>query len=134
MSHKIEKVKPNKDALKRYIGLPDCEVKEGEIWYPPDGFLIRAHDIMIECYGYWSGFELGIEPYHNIIKEAEEVEGLYLKAAILLKGIVTTRIFQDGHHRTAFEVTKTFLEMNGAEFKEKDELKIIKFIKGNSQI
>lgn len=52
MSHKIEKVKPNKDALKRHIELPDCEVKEGEIWYPPDEFLILAHDIMIECYGY----------------------------------------------------------------------------------
>ena len=130
MSHKIEKIKPNIEALKKYIDLPECEVEEGKIWYPSDDFLIFAHDIMIECYGYWSGFELGIEPYHHIIKETEEAEGIYRKAAILIKGIATTSIFQDGHHRTAFEVTKTFLEMNGAEFKEKDELKIIKFMKG----
>ena len=130
MSHKIEKIKPNIEALKKYIDLPECEVEEDKIWYPSDDFLIFAHDIIIECYGYWSGFELGIEPYHHIINETEEVEGIYRKAAILIKGIATTRIFQDGHHRTAFEVTKTFLEMNGAEFKEKDELKIIKFMKG----
>ena len=130
MSHKIEKIKPNIEALKKYIDLPECEVEEGKIWYPSDDFLIFAHDIIIECYGYWSGFELGIEPYHHIINETEEVEGVYRKAAILIKGIATTRIFQDGHHRTAFEVTKTFLEMNGAEFNEKDELKIIKFMKG----
>jgi death-on-curing family protein len=130
MSHKIEKIKPNIEALKKYIDLPECEVEEGKIWYPSDDFLIFAHDIIIECYGYWSGFELGIEPYHHIINETEEVEGIYRKAAILIKGIATTRIFQDGHHRTAFEVTKTFLEMNGAEFNEKDDLKIIKFMKG----
>jgi death-on-curing family protein len=130
MSHKIEKIKPNIEALKKYIDLPECEVEEGKIWYPSDDFLIFAHDIIIECYGYWSGFELGIEPYHHIINETEEVEGIYRKAAILIKGIATIRIFQDGHHRTAFEVTKTFLEMNGAEFNEKDDLKIIKFMKG----
>ena len=130
MAHKVEKVKPNKEALKKHVELPDCEVTEGEVWYPPDDFLIYAHDLMIECYGYWSGFELGMEPYHHLIEEIKNTEGIYRKAAILLKGIATTRIFQDGHHRTAFEVTKAFLEMNGAEFKEKEEQEIIKFIKG----
>jgi hypothetical protein len=130
MSHRIEKVKPNREALEKHIPLPKCEVEEGKIWYPSDDFLIFAHDILIELYGYWSGFELGLEPYHCIIKEAEKAESIYRKASILIKGIVTTRIFQDGHHRTAFEVTKTFLEMNGAVFKEKDELKVINFIKG----
>ena len=130
MPSKVEKVKPNKDALKRQIRLPECDVKKGEVWYPPDEFLVYAHDVMIERYGYWSGFELGVEPYHHIIDEMKNADGIYLKAAILLQGIATTRIFQDGHHRTAFEVTKAFLEMNGAEMKENDEQKIIKFIKG----
>jgi death-on-curing family protein len=129
MSHKIEKVKPNKEALKKHIELPKCEVEEGKTWYPPDEFLVLAHDIMIERYGYWSGFEVGLEPYHRYIEEVKNAEGIYRKAAILLKRIATSRIFQDGHHRTAFEVTKAFLEVNGAEFKEKGELKIIKFIK-----
>lgn len=129
MPSKVAKVKPNKDILKKNIELPECEVKEGEVWYPPDEFLVYAHDIMIERYGYWSGFALGLEPYHNIVDEMKNVEGIYRKAAILLRGVVTTRIFQDGHHRTGFEVTKAFLEMNGAEMKEKVEQKIIKFIK-----
>ena len=63
------------------------------------------------------------------IEEARKAEGIYFKAAILLKMIATTRIFQDGHHRTAYITTKTFLEKNDATFKEKDERKIIKFIK-----
>ena len=129
MPAKAKKVKPNKEALKKHIQLPECDVKEGEVWYPPDEFLIYAHAIMIERYGYWSGFEVGIGPYHHFVEEMKKAEGIYHKAAILLKRIATSRIFQDGHHRTAFEVTKAFLEVNGAEFKEKDEQKIIKFIK-----
>jgi prophage maintenance system killer protein len=54
---------------------------------------------------------------------------MYLKAAILLKEIATTRIFQDGHHRTAYIVTKTFLEKNDIPFKEKSEEIVISFIK-----
>jgi prophage maintenance system killer protein len=48
---------------------------------------------------------------------------------VLLKEIAITRIFQDGHHRTAYVVAKSFLEKNDVEFKENNELKIIKFIK-----
>ncbi len=69
MSHKIEKVKPNKEALKKHIELPKCEVEEGKTWYPPDEFLVLAHDIMIERYGYWSGFEVGLEPITAILKK-----------------------------------------------------------------
>jgi death-on-curing family protein len=129
MPPKVARVKPNKDALKKKVELPECEVKEVEVWYPPDEFLVYAHDIMIERYGYWSGFELGLEPYHHIVEEMKNADDIYRKAAILLRGVVTTRIFQDGHHRTGFEVTKAFLEMNGAQMKEIDERKIIKFIK-----
>jgi hypothetical protein len=129
MSFRAKKVKPDKEALDERIELPDCEVKEGEVWYPDDEFLVYAHDIMIRRYGYWSGFDLGLEPYHHIIEEVKAAGGICRKAAILLQRIVTTRIFQDGHHRTAFEVTKAFLEMNGASLKEKDEDRIIRFIK-----
>jgi hypothetical protein len=96
MSPKVEKIKPDKEALKKPVELPDCEVKEGEVWYPPDEFLVYAHDIMISRYGYWSGFEVGLEPYHHYILEAKNAEGIYRKAAILLKRIATSRIFQDG--------------------------------------
>jgi hypothetical protein len=42
MSPKVEKIKPDKEALKKPVELPDCEVKEGEVWYPPDEFLVYA--------------------------------------------------------------------------------------------
>jgi death-on-curing family protein len=84
---------------------------------------------MIRRYGGYTGFEVGIQVYHHLIEEAKMAEGIYLKAAILLQGIAIGRIFQDGNHRTAYIVTKTFLEMNDTELTEKDDLKIIKFIK-----
>ena len=37
--------------------------------------------------------------------------------------------FADGNHRTAYEVTKTFLEMNGGEMKVVDLREVITFIK-----
>ena len=85
--------------------------------------------MMIQRYGGWTGFESGIEPYHKFIDEARKTEGIYRKASVLLRSIATSRIFQDGHHRTAYIVVKTFLEKNDADFKEKDDRKIIKFIK-----
>ena len=126
---RIEKVKPDKEALKIPIQIPLCEVNEGEVWYPPDEFVILAHDIMIRRYGGWTGFESGMEPYHHFVEEAKNAESIHRKAAILLRNIVSSRIFQDGHHRTAFEVAKVFLQVNGIEFKEKNEQKIIRFIK-----
>jgi len=129
MTPRKTKVKPDKKIREQPLELPECDVEQGEIWYPPDGFLIEVHDILIKRYGGWLGFELGLEPYHHFIEEAKKAQGIYLKAAILLKMIATTRIFQDGHHRTAYIVTKTFLEKNDSAFKEKDERKIIRFIK-----
>ena len=129
MAPRKTKVKPDKIIRETPLELPECKGEQGEVWYPPDEFLIAVHDIMIKRYGGWLGFELGLEPYHHLIEEARKAEGIYFKAAILLKMIATTRIFQDGHHRTAYITTKTFLEKNDATFKEKDERKIIKFIK-----
>jgi prophage maintenance system killer protein len=79
---------------------------------------------MIDRYGGYTGFESGLEPYHHFIDEAKNTTGIYRKAAVLLKDIGTSRVFQDGHHRTAYIVIKTFLEKNDADFKEKDEQNI----------
>ena len=129
MSPTKEKIKPNNDSKKEPLKVPECESVDGEVWYPPDWFLVEVHDVMIRRIGGWTGFEVGLEPYQHILEEAEKAEGIYRKAAILLKSIATSRMFQDGHHRTAYIVTKTFLEKNDAEFKEKDEQNIIRFIK-----
>jgi hypothetical protein len=129
MSPHSEKIKPRDDAKKKPLKVPECEDVEGEVWYPPEWFLVEVHDVMINRIGGWTGFEVGLEPYKHFLKEVEKAEGIYRKAAILLKCIATSRMFQDGHHRTAYIVTRTFLEKNDAEFGEKDEQIIIRFIK-----
>lgn len=126
MSPHVEKVKGKNENKKLPIEIPDNKCVEGDVWYPPEWFLVEVHDIMIQQIGGWTGFEVGLGPYHHFLNDVKAAEGIYRKAAILLKSIATSRIFQDGHHRTAYIVTKTFLEKNDAEFKEKDELKVIK--------
>ncbi len=51
---------------------------------------------MIERYGYWSGFEIGIEPYHHFIEEAKNAEGIYRKAAIFCKELPLAEYFKMG--------------------------------------
>jgi hypothetical protein len=127
---RVTKYKRNEEKIKRPLIIPECDVNDpNEVWYPPDWFLDQIHDIMIERYGGYTGYELGLEPYHHILKQVTEAEGIYRKGAILLRELVMTRIFQDGHHRTAYIVVKTFLEKNDAVFKEINEQKIITFIK-----
>jgi len=84
---------------------------------------------MIEKFGGRSGFDRGITVFDAILEEVKETKGIYRKAAILLRRLATGRIFDDGNHRTAFEVTFTFLQLNDAEMKVKDTQKIIRFIK-----
>ena len=96
MPTKAEKVKPDKEALKKHIQLPECEVKEDEVWYPPDDFLIYAHDIMIERYGYWSGFEVGIEPYHHFIEEMKNAEAYIVKQPFFYKELQLVESFKTG--------------------------------------
>jgi len=131
MGPRVEKKKPIKKAMPTDISV--CSEEDGQwengCWYPSEVFVVKAHDIMIDRIGGYSGFEVGLSPLRHLLKRIKQIEGIYAKAAVLLKEIATSRIFQDGHHQTAYEVTKTFLEMNHVEMKEKDDLKIIKFIK-----
>lgn len=87
--------------------------KEEDIWYPSEKDVIRIHKETLEKYGGYLGFERGIIVYRYIIDEAKSVEGIYRKAAIIMRGIGTKRIFKDGNHRTALVVTDTFLRANG---------------------
>ena len=126
---RVTKQKRNEEEINKPLVLPECDINPDEVWYPPDWFLEQINKLMIERYGGYTGFESGLEPYHHFVEEAKNTEGIYRKGAVLLKDIATSRIFQDGHHRTAYIVVKTFLEKNDAVFKENDEQKIIKFIK-----
>ena len=130
MAPRAQKIKPNNKSHSKPINLPVCGDREKDgFWYPSEAFVEKAHEIMIERYGGHTGFERGINIYLCLIEEIKQIEGTYMKAAMLLQGIAVRRIFQDGNHRTAYIATKTFLEMNDGEINEKDDLKVIKFIK-----
>jgi prophage maintenance system killer protein len=129
MNPRVEKIKPDGKLQSKPIDLRVCNSREGEFWYPPEGFIVEAHEIMIKRYGGYTGFEVGLSVYRLLLDEIKKVEGVYCKAALLLQGIAIGRIFRDGNHRTAYIVTKTFLEMNNGEIKENDDSKVIKFIK-----
>jgi prophage maintenance system killer protein len=49
-----------------------------------------------------------------ILREVKEKEGdVYDKAAILLRGLITTHGFASGNKRTGFVVTTYFIKVNG---------------------
>ena len=106
------------------------EIPEEDVWYPDEEIVLEIHEIMLKKYGGWLGFERGIIVFKSILAEAKAAKGIYRKAAILLRGIGTRRIFKDGNHRTAQALTETFLEMNNMQMKIQDSKEIIKFIKG----
>ncbi len=59
-----------------------------------------------------------------VVRECKECKGdLYDKAVCLLKGIVKGHLFASGNRRTAFIVTKAFLEENGEKFNIEDDPK-----------
>jgi death-on-curing family protein len=104
------------------------EIREGDVWYPDEEFVLGVHELMLKEYGGYPGVP-GIGIFKHILKEVKSEKDIYRKAAVLLRKLVTVRIFENGQHRTAFEVTKTFLEMNEAKMKIQNTEKIIKFIK-----
>lgn len=97
------------------------------MWYPTRNFVAKAHEIMLKEFGGFPGFERGLVVFDVILEEAKSERGIYRKAAIFLRGIVVGQIFKDGNHRTAFEVTKTFLAMNGKKIKISNTGKVIRF-------
>jgi death-on-curing family protein len=100
------------------------------MWYPDKDFVVWVHDVMLERFGGFSGLERGLSCFDVILEKVKVTKGLYRKAAVLLREMSRCRIFADGNHRTAYEVTKTFLEMNGGKIKAIDLREVITFIKG----
>lgn len=49
----------------------------------------------------------------EIRAEAADFDGLYLRAAFLLRKLVTAHLFEDGNKRTAWATTEIYLERNG---------------------
>lgn len=49
----------------------------------------------------------------ELLDEAENQDGVYRRAAFLLRKLITEHIFKDGNKRTAWITTRSYLESNG---------------------
>jgi hypothetical protein len=58
---------------------------EDSVWYPNGRFIEEAHELCIREYGGYMGYETGIGLYKVILKEVKESEGIFRKAAVLLR-------------------------------------------------
>ena len=105
------------------------DILEKDVWYPDEKLVLEVHKTMLEKYGGWQGYERGIEVFSHILADAKKAEGIYNKAAIFLRQLVSGRIFVDGNHRTAQAITETFLEMNNTQMKVQETEETIRFIK-----
>lgn len=113
-----------------FLGKEDLNMSsEEDVWYPDEELVARVHNIMLERYGGYPGFERGIQVFKYIIEDAKREKDIYRKAAIILRRLVTDRVFKDGNHRTAQVISQAFLEMNGVKLKAKNKEEIIRFIK-----
>ncbi|SEP15972.1 death on curing protein [Halorientalis persicus] len=58
---------------------------------------------------------------HEIRDGAAEFKGHYVRAAYLLRKLITTHLFEDGNKRTAWATTEIYLARNDAEPAERNE-------------
>jgi prophage maintenance system killer protein len=107
---------------------------EGSVWYPSERFIEEAHEMVLEEYGGHAGYETGIHLYNVILGQVKATDGIYQKAAVLLRKLSTRPcIYADGNHRLALVTVETFLRKNGLRIWTKDSLEISRFIKGIMQ-
>ena len=79
--------------------------------------VVRIHDKIIESFSKEKG-ELNVGNLEAALERVEgyggeDAEAVFWKAAILFERIILSHPFIDGNKRTAYEVTKVFLKLNG---------------------
>lgn len=57
----------------------------------------------------------------ELLDEARDLEGVYLRAAFLLRKLITAHLFEDGNKRAAWTVTWIYLERHGLHPDERDQ-------------
>ena len=99
-------------------------------WYPNEYFIEEAHEMVIKEYGGYAGYDTGIHLLQLILTEAKRAEGIYRKAAILMRRLATRPcIYQDGNHRLALVTTETFLNKNKEQIWTNNSQEVYRFIK-----
>lgn len=109
-----------------------------DYWYPDWDFYVDTHDVLIQQYGGFSGFEYesqwfkkaSLALFQEIIKQVRDCDGdIIKKSALMLVRLTRSRIWADGQKRTAYITTKTFMEENGATMAEDDSVIVDKFLR-----
>jgi len=98
-------------------------------WYPTRELLVWIHDKMIEKFGGHKGVRRSLDLFDLILKDVRLTDGTYRKAAVLLTRLIAAHIFEDANKRTAYTLTKTFLEMNRAPMRITNEEEALKFLR-----
>lgn len=97
------------------------------VHYPNYEAVIEAHKRIVKESGGTAGI-LSVSNLHYILDTVQDIgkglefDKLISKAAYILYNIITLHPFVDGNKRTAFEIAKAFLQLNGQHFEvEEDE-------------
>jgi len=111
-------------------------------YYPSYESVIEAHERIVKASGGTAGI-LSSSNLHYIldtvkdIRKGSEFDALVSKAAYILYNIITLHPFVDGNKRTAFEITKAFLQLNSWGFEPREDEAfntLISVAKGESDI
>ena len=58
----------------------------------------------------------------DILEEVREYDDIYMRAACLLRKVLTAHLFEDGNKRTAWTVTRQYLNNHGLQPAERREI------------
>jgi len=67
--------------------------------------------------------------FEELLKDVNEYEGTYRRAAALLRNIITAHYFEDGNKRTAWITTRAYLEDHGHVPAERDSKQVERVLK-----
>lgn len=96
-------------------GSDDDEDEIGDDLPAPEQ-IIEAHERVVSRYDLTHTGARVASPrlsFERILRDVDDYEGNYHRAAALLQKIITAHYFEDGNKRTAWVMTRTYLESYG---------------------
>ncbi|WP_181685112.1 Fic family protein [Halorhabdus salina] len=85
---------------------------------PTPSEIIEIHEEIEESYGLkYTGISAYFpeQTLSNVLSDVAAYDGIHLRAAALLKRLISVHIFEDGNKRTAWTTTRLYLDQYGAE-------------------
>ena len=96
----------------------------GDTDFPTPAAIIEVHDTIEDEYDIkYTGARVAAPrlELREILEDVNEFDGVYFRAAALLRGLITAHIFEDGNKRTARAVTVLYLEEHNLKPADRDE-------------